>query len=472
VTGPKADEPETVAGERGSLCDRLSPGKMSFIKLKKAIPWAMKGGLAIVDQGLITGSNFVLGVFLARWLSREEYGAFALGFSIFLLLGVLYQALLLEPMTVFGGSVYHEHLRCYLSALLRIHLLVALGILLVLGISAVVVGTAGQAGGLPGALAGAALASPCILLFWLARRIFYLQLSSAFAVAAAFLYCVVFLAGLFLAHGSGLLSPFTAFLLLGAGGLLSGALLLMCLRSRLKASTIALHLQEIWKRHWNYGRWALASAGAMWIPSNIYYLLVSSFSGVEKAGELRALMNFAAPVQQTHIALSLLLLPYAARVQRQAACAGSLTWKIVLLCVSGAVVYWVMVVLLSPEPVFRLLYSDKYLDVVPLVPIVGLASIIGSAFFGPAIALRAMESPKSVFVAQCVSSLFCLTFGVPATWALGVRGAVWSMVISEALAVVVVVFQLRSKVRSALRGLGLPQLPSTQLPTFRPVSAK
>jgi O-antigen/teichoic acid export membrane protein len=469
MTGPNAEEHETVAGERGSLCDRLSPGKL--IKLKKVIPWAMKGGLAIVDQGLITGSNFALGVFLARWLSREQYGAFALGFSIFLLLGVLYQALLLEPMTVFGGSVYHEHLRCYLGALLRIHLFVALGIFLVLGISAVVAGMAWQAGGLPGALAGAALASPCILLLWLARRTFYLQLSSAFAVAAAFLYCVVFLAGLFLAHGSGLLSPFTAFLLLGAGGLLSSALLLMCLRSRLEASTISLHLREIWKRHWNYGRWALASAAAMWIPSNIYYLLVSSFSGVEKAGELRALMNFAAPVQQTHIALSMLLLPYAARIQRQEVRAG-LTWKIMLLFVSGAVVYWVIVVLLSPEPVFRLLYSDKYLDVVPLVPIVGLASIIGSAFFGPAIALRAMESPKSVFVAQCVSSLFCITFGVPATWALGVRGAVWSMIISEALAVVVAVFQLRSKVRSALRGLGLPLHPSTQLPTFRPVSAK
>jgi O-antigen/teichoic acid export membrane protein len=472
VTGPKADEPETVTGERGSLCDRLSSGTISLIKRKKVIPWAMKGGLAIVDQGLITGSNFALGVFLARWLSREQYGAFALGFSIFLLLGVLYQALLLEPMTVFGGSVYHKHLRCYLSALLRIHLFVTLGVFLVLGISAVVAGMAGQARGLPGALAGAALASPCILLLWLARRTFYLQFLSTFTVAAAFLYCVVFLAGLFLAHRSGLLSPFTAFLLMGAGGLLSGALLLMGLRSRLEANTIALNLREIWKRHWNYGRWALASAGAMWIPSNIYYLLVSSFFGMEKAGELRALMNFAAPVQQTDIALSLLLLPYAVRVQRQEARAGGLTWKVMLLCVSGAVVYWVLVVLFSPEPVFHLLYSDKYLEVVPLVPIVGLASIIGSAFFGPAIALRAMESPKSVFVAQCVPSLFCLTFGVPATWALGVRGAVWSITISEALAVVMAVFQLRSKVRSALRGSGFAPASFDTAADFRPVSAK
>jgi hypothetical protein len=46
------------------------------------------------------------------------------------------------------------------------------------------------------------------------------------------------------------------------------------------------------------------------------------------------------------------------------------------------------------------------------------------------------------------------------------------MIISEALAVVMAVFQLRSKVRSALRGLASPLLPSTQLPTFRSVSAK
>src|SRR5437879_1887053 len=73
------------------------PGTRSA-KLRKALPWATKGGLAIVDQGLISGSNFLLGILLARWLVPEQYGAYALAFSLFLLLSFLYHSMLLEPM--------------------------------------------------------------------------------------------------------------------------------------------------------------------------------------------------------------------------------------------------------------------------------------------------------------------------------------------------------------------------------------
>src|ERR1700691_3728197 len=48
--------------------------------------WITKGGLAILDQGLISGSNFLIGILLARWLMPEQYGAFALAFYVFLLL--------------------------------------------------------------------------------------------------------------------------------------------------------------------------------------------------------------------------------------------------------------------------------------------------------------------------------------------------------------------------------------------------
>src|SRR5262249_40751078 len=143
----------------------------------------------------------------------------------------------------------------------------------------------------------------------------------------------VVLGGLFLAHGRGLASPFTAFVLMGVGAALNSALVLISLRWRLEATTIALCLRDVLKRHWSYGRWALAGALAMWIPSNIYYPLLSTFSGMAQAGELKVLMNFYSPVLQTYGALSLLLLPYAARAQHQGKSPCSLTWKISLLCV-------------------------------------------------------------------------------------------------------------------------------------------
>jgi hypothetical protein len=39
--------------------------------------WAKKAGLAVLDQGLFTGSHFIINVLLARWLEPAQYGAFA-----------------------------------------------------------------------------------------------------------------------------------------------------------------------------------------------------------------------------------------------------------------------------------------------------------------------------------------------------------------------------------------------------------
>src|SRR2546429_7188451 len=47
--------------------------------------WLIKGMYAVLDQGLISGSNFLLGILLARWTGAEQYGAYALAFAIFIL---------------------------------------------------------------------------------------------------------------------------------------------------------------------------------------------------------------------------------------------------------------------------------------------------------------------------------------------------------------------------------------------------
>src|SRR5258708_15442218 len=128
--------------------------------MRTASRWSAKGSLAILDQALISGSNFLVGIFLARWLAPAQYGAYALGFSVFLLLTFLYQSLLLEPMSVFSGSAYRKSLRGYLGALLWIHFsLTAVGIV-VLGTATLVAYKWGMPD-LPGALLGVTLGSPC-----------------------------------------------------------------------------------------------------------------------------------------------------------------------------------------------------------------------------------------------------------------------------------------------------------------------
>src|SRR5208283_4080267 len=139
--------------------------------------WFAKGGLAVVDYGLISGSNFLLGILLARWLSPREYGAYALSFSFFILAGFLYQSLLLEPLSVFSGTLFRDNLRGYLKTTLWIHWELSLAMCLLLGTAAVVTSVIGHSPVLAVALAGMTVATPFILMHGLAKRSFYLRLS-------------------------------------------------------------------------------------------------------------------------------------------------------------------------------------------------------------------------------------------------------------------------------------------------------
>jgi O-antigen/teichoic acid export membrane protein len=467
--GPGLQEPpvEPRAGEGTDSNGSFSLRKILAVDRdhigQKVIPWAMKGGLALLDQGVFAGSNFVMSILLARWLPPEQYGAYAVAFAVFLFLLNFHQALLLEPMLVFGSSVYRNCLRGYMKALLLAHLAMSVVMVVGLCVAAAVALRVGQSNGLPGALIGIAVAAPTVLLFWLTKRTFYLKLSPAPSAAAAVLYCALTMGGLALVYKhSHHLSPLAAFLLMGFGGLVASLVLLAYLRLRLPRTANAPGLMDTWRRHWRYGRWALGANAMMWVPINAFYPILSRFSGMAQAGELKALMNFASPMLQACAALHTLLLPYAARVLEQKGSSGInvILRRMTLLCVSCAVPYWV-VLLLFQGPAFRLLYSGRYTEVAYLLPVVALASVAGSAFFGPSIVLRSLESPGSVFAAVSVSSCVAVAIGIPLTRAMGLSGAVWSVALSEAMAFMAAVVLVRRKARRSL----------TAEPAFVPLSA-
>jgi O-antigen/teichoic acid export membrane protein len=458
LQGMALDDQGATSGN--GLSDQLNTARRLF-------PRAVKGGLAVLDQGLVTGSNFALGILLARWLTPAQYGAYAVAFSVFVLIAMLYQALLLEGMSVFGASVFRNCLRGYLKSMLLLYLAAAAVIFLVLSLSAGVAFEIAPSSGLPGALAGVAIATPLILLFWLAKRSFYLQLTPGPSTLGAFFYCAVIVGGLLLIDRRGLISPFLAFTLMGLSALGTSVLLFTYLKFHLPPDTSAPTMTDTWRRHWKYGRWAVLAEFSKWIPAYIFYPLLSSFWGIAQAGELRALMNYSAAIFQTYAALSSLLLPYAARVQEREGRAGTivLAKRIALGFISGGLLYW-GVLLTFKGPIFHLLYSGRYMEAVGLLPAVALTSIFWSASLGPANALRAMESSGSVLAAVCVSSTIAVAVGIPLTRALGLRGAIWSMALSEGLGLLMTVVFLRRKLRTASPPrllLGLTPRPATEL---------
>jgi O-antigen/teichoic acid export membrane protein len=438
-----------VAGSgssRESNGPATSPGK-AFVK--RALRQASQGGFAVLEQGIFSGSNFVLSFLLARWLATDQYGSYRYAYAIFLLLSLLYQPLVVEPMAVFGCSEYQNCLRGYWRSVLKMQVLLTIVIVVLSGAYAAF--SHGQAGGLSGALWGMTIAAPCVLLSWLARRGFYLKLRPAFAALGSIIYSGIMLGGLYYFHRFGLVTPFVAFGLMAAGSVVAGLLLLARLRSVfLSSDAPAPSLAQTWRRHWVYGRWALAASLVAWFPSYIYFPALKWFAGMDQVGNLGVLLNLVTPIQQAYGALSVFFLAYAAGVQGRKGVAGlkSLSFWFTGMFATGAIIYWLLILPFTHQ-VFQVLYHGRYLDIAHLLPLAGLGCILWSAVLGQNVVLRAMEAPSLVFWSQLGSCILGLLVGLPLTRFWSLSGALWGLVISNLGAFIICAFLLRSRVRNA-----------------------
>lgn len=103
--------------------------------LRVARTWIPKAASSIADQALFSGSHFLVSILLARWLTPEQYGGFAIAYTVFILLASLYEALLIEPMLVFGSGKYASRFTQYLSTLIYSHVWIAAVIVVVLAMA-------------------------------------------------------------------------------------------------------------------------------------------------------------------------------------------------------------------------------------------------------------------------------------------------------------------------------------------------
>jgi O-antigen/teichoic acid export membrane protein len=77
-----------------------------------------KKSLIILDQMLVSGSNFILGILLARYLGIEGYGQFALLWLVVLFFSGLQLAYVISPMLTLSGKKSSGVLDKYLSSII------------------------------------------------------------------------------------------------------------------------------------------------------------------------------------------------------------------------------------------------------------------------------------------------------------------------------------------------------------------
>jgi len=295
---------------------------------------------------------------------------------------------------------------------------------LLLGGGIAVFGRALHGASLVSALWGASLGLPCIFFFWLWRRASYLEPKPWATLRPAAAYAVTLLGLLALFRRMGWLSAFTPFLLQMIAATVAGGLLLARSRPKLRGLGTNPQFRIILKGHWEYGRWAVATALVSWMSGGAYYVLLGAMLRMEDVAGLRALQNIAVPLPQFVTAMSLFLLPHvAAKFANDSAASFCGSTRRMIFLLGGCGVVYLLGVLIFGPSLFRYLYGGRYAESVGLIPLLAAPIPLMAASEGLAMALRAMHAPVEVFRGYLAAGMVTLCAGVPLVRFRGVGGA-------------------------------------------------
>jgi O-antigen/teichoic acid export membrane protein len=444
---PPVLEP-TAAKPAAPTIERAEELQVTASRLRR---WGIQSSFAIVDQGLTATAGFGVNLFLARWLSAEAYGAFAVAFTGYLFVSGFHNVLLLEPLSVFGPSRHVNGLPEYFRAQILVHA-VLVGILTAVAL-AMGLGLRQFAPGNPlaGAIAGGGLALPLMLLLWLVRRMCYVLQRPAIAVFGSAAYLVFVLASLFVAWRLGKMSPFSAFLLMGFGSVLSATLLFFFVSVRWKSRRPVW--RDVLRENWQYGRWLVGSTVLFSVANQLPTVIVAAFLGLSMAGVLRAMQLPSMVMTQIVTATALLALPALSydfgrlrtqRLRRKA--------RVVSLALGGLALAFAVVVGLFAAPTEHLLFSGKYASYAGLMPVLALVPVANGFAAGYSIALRASQKPQFDLLGNAMAAPVGLVSALLLVRWWGIYGAATSMILSFTVFAVVTFACFRASLRNGVGG--------------------
>lgn len=385
---------------------------------------------SFADQALAVGGGFLANIMLARTQSKEEYGMFALSYSVFTFLSALHNSAILEPYTVYGSGRYRNRFSEYLRLMVRVNALVGLLLtMLVLLVCLVLYWAAPQY--VSRALLGLGVTVGVLLSGAFLRRVFYLQRQPAFAAQASLICFVTVACALWLAAKAHFLNGFSVFVVLALGWIAAGLGLGKKLALGGPGPSFLDSEPGYGREHWNYSRLVFLTAFVFQFTTQGYYWIVAGFLSVKEVAELRAMQMLVAPMDQVFIALSFLVIPVLAARYASKRMGNFLSFsRRYGLAVGSLTALFALAVRLVGKPVMHWLYAGRFDGLAPLLYILAFLPLtmgIGNVMSG---ALNAAEKPKLVFYAYLCSGTATLLGGIPLVVRFGLMGAVYGLLLS------------------------------------------
>ena len=381
-------------------------------------------GWGFGDQALSSLENFILGILVARTVGAEEFGAFSLAFSTYLLINGVSRSVTSDPLIVrFSGVEGPDYKRATGEANGAAFVIGCIGAVGVLVAAPLVRPELG------GALLALGLTLPGLMTQDGWRFAFFAadQGSKAFVNDLVWAVVLAVLAGAVL-----LLDRASAFMFV----LVWGTSATIAAGVGIKQSGVfprPARTLPWFRTHKDLALPFLGQFGALIGGAQLSVYGISAIAGLAAAGALRATAILLGPITMFYRGIRMTAVPDAVRTaKRSPEALRGLVRKISLTLGAGTLA-WGFALLLVPDSVGRALLGETWTGASSIILPITLATACGGVISGLEMGLRALAAAKRSFRARVALAPLSVVFGITGAFIDGVQGASWGQFLGAVL---------------------------------------
>ncbi|HVX16188.1 MAG TPA: polysaccharide biosynthesis C-terminal domain-containing protein [Pirellulales bacterium] len=381
---------------------------------------------AMLDQGLVSGASFAAAVFIGRVAGEQQLGLYALAATLLVLAAGVQESLVLIPYTVFAAGSPDDLRRRYAASAFVQSALAGLGMIGCLAVACAVLAARPAVPELSTVLMWLLVVTPAALLREFGRRVAFAHLWLGRALAIDGAVTIIQLALLTWLAVTGKLSATSGVAVLGIS---CGAVALAWLwQFRGEFRFVTGELRGDWRRSWSLGKWLVAGHVTGISQAYALHWILAIIVGTAGTGEFAAVMTIVSLANPFIIGLGNFLMPTTAHAFAKSGAAG--VWKVAFRATAWlgtALAIFCLLLASTGSWVLTFLYGERFAGQSTTIGLLALAVSAAALGLGPEHALRSMDRPRAVFVANLLALLTTLAMAVWLVPTRGTIGAAYSM---------------------------------------------
>lgn len=395
-------------------------------------------GFTLIDQALISGSNFLSSILYTKLLGLETYGTFILCWMIILFMSGLQQAYIFSPMTtLFAYKSLQQNIKHYLHTLFCVQimfsLLCSILILIALLLDAIFIQSM-YFKDLTFILPASALAFTIHDFF---RKYFMLIGKSLITLSLDLISVILLLLLLYTQTIVHIKDVFEIITISYFVPVVIGFYL-----SKIKIEISLLNYTV--KNHWIQGKWLMATTVLQLFSGNYFIILAAGILGTAEIAMIRIAQNIVGVLNILFIAMESYIPISASKILHNHGIEALFNYlKRVALKGFLITVSVCLLLALFAKDLIKLLYNDSFIQYAYVVKIYALFYILVFISIPLRFAIKTIEQNQHILIGYAISTLFSLFTAQLFIVELGIYGVLSGIIVTQLLTQVYYMYALK-----------------------------